>query len=61
MFLKQSLVLLLAILAVLAFGALAASAKTAPVSLKADGSPSCPAGYSGPTNPATGCPYTTMS
>ena len=51
-----------ALLAALSVGAPAtsASAATTPVAASASASPSCPAGYNGPTNLATGCPWWLM-
>jgi hypothetical protein len=62
MFLKTSSAVFAATTA-LAFGAPVASAVAAGVSGKGqgNGSPRCPAGYVGPTNLATGCPYWMMS
>jgi hypothetical protein len=62
MFLKLSPAVFAATTA-LALGAPVASAGPASVAGTGPGtgSPSCPAGYAGPTNLATGCPYWMMS
>jgi hypothetical protein len=60
MFLKRRPAAFVAVIAALAVGppaALAASPATDPVVT----GPSCPDGYAGPTNLATGCPYWLMS
>jgi hypothetical protein len=51
------------VIAALALGAPAAagSAATVPVANPVLTGPSCPDGYTGPTNLATGCPYWMMS
>jgi hypothetical protein len=63
MLLKRSLAAFAAVIAALAVGALGASASAGSESVKdrVHASPSCPAGYVGPTNLATGCPYWMMS
>jgi hypothetical protein len=60
MFLKRRLAAFAAVIAALGGGAPAALA-IIPVKDPLGGSPSCPAGYSGPTNLATGCPWWLMS
>jgi hypothetical protein len=60
MLLKERLAVVIAALAVGAPVA-AASAKTAPATDPVVTGPSCPDGYAGPTNLATGCPYWLMS
>ena len=62
MFLKRSSAAFAAT-AALAVGALVppASAESTSVAARDNASPSCPAGYAGPTNLATGCPYWIMS
>jgi hypothetical protein len=50
------------IIAALTIGAPAiAGAATPPTAKPVVTGPSCPDGYAGPTNPATGCPYYLMS
>lgn len=62
MFLKRRLAAFAPVVAALAVGAPAmASAATAPTAKPVVTGPSCPDGYAGPTNPATGCPYYLMS
>lgn len=63
MFLKRRLAAFAAVTAALAVGAPVASAgaATAAVTDPVITGPSCPDGYSGPTNLATGCPYWLMS
>jgi hypothetical protein len=63
MFLKRRLGVLAPILAALAVGApvALASAATTPATKPVVTGPSCPDGYAGPTNLATGCPYWLMS
>jgi hypothetical protein len=63
MFLKRRLGVLAPILAALAVGAPVplASAATIPATKPVVTGPSCPDGYAGPTNLATGCPYWMMS
>jgi hypothetical protein len=60
MFLKRPLAALAPLIAALAVGAPAASAAAANTDPVITG-PSCPDGYAGPTNLATGCPYYLMS
>jgi hypothetical protein len=62
MFLKRGLAPFAAVIAAVAVGAPgplsgAMSVSVANASIQ---SLSCPADYSGPTNPVTGCPYTAM-
>ena len=62
MFLKSRLVAFAPAIAALAVAVPAmATAATTPVGKPVVTGPSCPAGYAGPTNPATGCPYYLMS
>ena len=63
MFLKRRLGVLAPIIAALAIGASVplASAATVPDPKPVVTGPSCPDGYAGPTNLATGCPYWLMS
>ena len=69
MFLKRRLADFAAVIAALAVGApvAAAGAATVPVTDPVDPvdpvitGPSCPDGYSGPTNLATGCPWWMMT
>jgi hypothetical protein len=63
MFLKRRLVVFASVTAALAAAlpVAFASAATVPASNPVVTGPSCPAGYTGPTNPATGCPYYTMA
>jgi hypothetical protein len=66
MFLKRRLAALAPAMAALAVGApvaLASTASTAniPATDPVITGPSCPDGYAGPTNPATGCPPSLMS
>jgi hypothetical protein len=62
MFLKRSFAAFAAT-ALLAVGPLGASASAETMSAadRTGASPNCPAGYAGPTNLATGCPYWMMS
>jgi hypothetical protein len=63
MFLKRRLVAFASVTAALAatLPVAFAGAATVPASNPVVTGPSCPAGYTGPTNPATGCPYYTMA
>ena len=63
MFLKRRPAAFAAVVAALAVGTPVASANAAtlPVADPVITGPSCPDGYDGPTNLATGCPYWTMS
>jgi hypothetical protein len=63
MFLKRRLGVLVPIIAALAVGVpvALASAATIPATKPGVTGPSCPDGYAGPTNLATGCPYWLMS
>jgi hypothetical protein len=63
MFLRRRLAAFAALSAALAIGApvASASAATSPSTDPVITGPSCPDGYSGATNPATGCPYWMMS
>ena len=54
---KTRLVTLAAVSAAIAIGTPVATASAASPH---SASPHCPVGYNGPTNPATGCPYTVM-
>jgi hypothetical protein len=62
MFLKRRLAAFAAVIVAFAVGDAAASGSAAgiPVRAPVSGSPSCPVGYSGPTNLATGCPWWMM-
>ena len=60
MFLKRRLAAFAAVIAALSVAA-SASAATVPVADPVITGPSCPDGYAGPTNLATGCPYWVMS
>jgi hypothetical protein len=60
MFRRRRLAAVAALSAALAVGAPVASASAAASPPVITG-PSCPDGYNGPTNPATGCPYWLMS
>jgi hypothetical protein len=63
MFLKRRLAALAPVIAAVAVGAPVALANAAsiPVTKPVVTGPSCPDGYAGPTNLATGCPYWMMS
>jgi hypothetical protein len=63
MFPKRRLAAFAPVIAALAVGAPVASASgaTSPVPDPVITGPSCPEGYAGPTNLATGCPYWMMS
>jgi hypothetical protein len=63
MFLKRSLAAFAPVIAALTIGAPVALASTASISATNPviTGPSCPDGYAGPTNPATGCPPSLMS
>jgi hypothetical protein len=63
MFLKRRLAAFAPVIAALAVGAPAAlaGAATTPATDPVITGPSCPDGYAGPTNLATGCPYWLMS
>jgi hypothetical protein len=63
MFLRRRRSALTALVAALAVGAPVglASAAASPATDPVITGPSCPDGYRGPTNPATGCPYWLMS
>ena len=61
MFLKSRLPAFAAVTAALALGVPAVSANAAPAADPVITGPSCPDGYSGPTNLATGCPFWMMS
>ena len=63
MFLKRRRAAFAPVIAAVAVGASAAlaSAATIPVTDPVITGPSCPDGYAGPTNLATGCPYWIMS
>ena len=63
MFRKRRLVAFAPVIAALAVGSpmAFASATTSSVKDPVVTGPSCPDGYAGPTNLATGCPYWTMS
>jgi hypothetical protein len=63
MFLRRRLAAFTAFVAALAVGAPVglASAATSPATDPVITGPSCPDGYRGPTNPATGCPYWLMT
>ena len=63
MFLQRRLPAFAPIIAALAVSApvAMANAATIPVSNQVIAGPSCPVGYAGPTNPATGCPPAMMS
>jgi hypothetical protein len=63
MFLKRRLAAFAPVIVALAVGApvALASAATLPVTGPVITGPSCPDGYAGPTNLATGCPYWMMS
>ena len=61
MLLTRRLATVATVSAALAVGVPAASAAAAATPVKNSvGSPHCPIGYSGPTNAATGCPYSQM-
>ena len=62
MFLKRRLAAFASLVAAVAIAApvLSASAAPTPTDPVVEG-PSCPEGYAGPTNLATGCPYWMMS
>jgi len=63
LFLKRRLAAFASVTAALAVGApvASASAATIPLADPVITGPSCPDGYAGPTNLATGCPYWLMS
>jgi hypothetical protein len=63
MFLKRRLAAFALVIAASAVGSPVglASAATSPATDPVITGPSCPTGYAGPTNLATGCPYWTMS
>lgn len=63
MFLKRRLAASALVIAAVAVGApvTLASAAAIPVTKPVVAGPSCPDGYAGPTNLATGCPYWMMS
>jgi hypothetical protein len=63
MFLKKNLAAFVPVIAALTMGApvAVASAPMTSATTPSVTGPSCPAGYSGPTNAATGCPYYVMS
>jgi hypothetical protein len=62
MFLKNRLAAFAPVMATLAVGAPAVAAAAAtPVGQPVVTGPTCPDGYVGPTNPATGCPSYLMS
>jgi hypothetical protein len=56
MFLKRRLAACTVVIAALAVPVASASAAITPVNTLGPGYPRCPDGYTGPTNPATGCP-----
>jgi hypothetical protein len=60
MFLKRALAASAPVITALALGASAGAATTSAADPVVTG-PSCPDGYAGPTNLATGCPYWLMS
>jgi hypothetical protein len=60
MFLKQRLAACMVIGAALAAPVASAAAASAPGTDPGQGYPRCPANYTGPTNPATGCPPALM-
>jgi hypothetical protein len=63
MFLKRRLGAFAAFVAAVAVGApmASASAATVPLADPIITGPSCPEGYNGPTNAATGCPFWIMT
>jgi hypothetical protein len=63
MFLKKRLAAFASVITAVTVGVPVAfaSAATVPVGNSVVTGPTCPDGYSGPTNPATGCPYYLMA